>query len=428
MKEKNIFKEMHRIVAGDHMVLLYDDETDDSNVSVIVSYILSRIEKNEKCFYITGYFDTKNIIEQLKQHIDVDKVIEKGQLVILDKKDAYFIDGRFDPKKMIQLLKELSSKALDEGYNAFAITGELSWLLSDKDGFKRIMEYEYLLNQEIFSNCPISAICRYNMKKFSSSMIKNIIEVHPILIWKGQVHENPFYIDLVDTHNVDVEEYQVKSMLDTIENFTYTKSRFKNEIQDRDKQYQQLQLSVLKDMVVTLTSFLEIHDVYTKHHSQNVAKLSRDIAQNMGLSDYSISQIYYAGLVHDIGKAIIPKEIINKTDKLTFDEYETVKKHPLYAYEVLINSSELKEIATIVLQHHERWDGNGYPNGVSKNDISLEARIISIADTFDAMTSDRPYRKAFDKEIAIQEIIDNAGTQFDPEIAILAVEKVFSLN
>jgi HD-GYP domain-containing protein (c-di-GMP phosphodiesterase class II) len=181
-------------------------------------------------------------------------------------------------------------------------------------------------------------------------------------------------------------------------------------------------------MVVTLTSFLEIHDVYTKYHSQNVAKLSRDIAQNMGLSDYSFSQIYYAGLVHDIGKAIIPKGIINKNGKLTFDEYETVKKHPLYAYEVLINSSELKEIATIVLQHHERWDGNGYPNGVSKNDISLEARIISIADTFDAMTSDRPYRKAFDKEIAIQEIIDNAGTQFDPEIAILAVEKVFSLN
>jgi hypothetical protein len=230
MKEKNIFKEMYRIVAGDHMVLLYDDETDDSNVSVIVSYILSRIEKNEKCFYITANFDTKNIIEQLKQYIDVDKVIEKGQLVILDKKEAYIIDGRFDPKKMIQLLKELSSTALDEGYNAFAITGELSWLLSDKDGFKRIMEYEYLLNQEIFSSYPVSAICRYNINKFSSSMIKNIIEVHPILIWKGQVHENPFYIDLVDTDNVDVEEYQVKSMLDTIENFTYTKSRFKNEI------------------------------------------------------------------------------------------------------------------------------------------------------------------------------------------------------
>ena len=425
MKSEKIYKEMQQIVAGDHMVLLYDDEKDFSNILVIVSYIISRIKRNDKCYYVIGDFDTNLLIKELRKHIDLDSVIKKGQLSILEKNETYSKEGKFDPTKMINMLKTLTNQAINEGYNGFAFTGELSWVLEEDDGFKRIMEYEYLLNKEIFSTYSVSAICRYNINKFSSSMIKNIIEVHPLIIWKAKVHENPFYVDLVDTNEVDVDKYHVISMLDTIENYSFTKSRFKNEIQDKERKYQELQLNVLKNMVVTLTSFLEIHDEYTKHHSENVANLARLIAQKMGLSDFEISQIYFAGLVHDIGKAIIPNEIINKKGKLTFDEYETVKKHPIYAFDVLVNSPELKKIAKIVLQHHERWDGKGYPNGVKNEEISLEARIISIADTFDAMTSDRPYRKAFGKEVAIKEIKDKAGSQFDPKLAVFSVEKVF---
>jgi HD-GYP domain-containing protein (c-di-GMP phosphodiesterase class II) len=171
---------------------------------------------------------------------------------------------------------------------------------------------------------------------------------------------------------------------------------------------------------------LEIHDEYTKHHSQNVANIAQMIAEEMNFSQKAIVQIYYAGLVHDIGKALVPIEIINKKVKLTVAEYEIVKDHPLNAYKALVNTEALNYIANIVLQHHERWDGMGYPNGIMGKDIYLESRILAIADSYDAMTSDRPYRSAFSTQVAIEEIRNNAGTQFDPDIAIIAIEKVFN--
>ncbi len=422
-----LLEKMNQIVAGDHMVLLYDDKDVNMNINVIATYIISRINKNEKCFYIDGEIDIELILNRLRISIDVDQAIKSGQLSILSKNDAYSKEGKFVPKKMISLIKKLALDAIEEGYNAFAITGEISWVLDYEDGFERIMNYEYLLNDQIFGFYPVSAICRYNINKFSSKMIKNVIEVHPIIIWNGQVHENPFYFSIVNTENLDIQKFQVESMLKAIEEFTHVKSRFRDKIEIQENKYQKLQLEVLQNMIVTLTDLLEIHDVYTKNHSQKVATIARLIAEKMGLSQQSISQIYYAGLVHDIGKALIPKSIINKNEKLTYDEYEIVKTHPTIAYKALVNSKELNFIANIVLEHHERWDGKGYPSGIKGDAIRLESRILALADSYDAMTSDRPYRKAFTTQKAIIEIRENAGKQFDPNIAIFAIENVFNL-
>jgi putative nucleotidyltransferase with HDIG domain len=326
---------------------------------------------------------------------------------------------------MIALLKQLADEAIANGYNAFGITGEISWVLDYDDGFERIMNYEYLLNEEIFGSYPVSAICRYNINKFSNSMLKNIIEVHPIIIWKGQVHDNPFYFSVINTENIDIEKYQLDSMLKAIENFTIDKSRFRDTLEIQELKYQKLQLNVLKNMVFTLTGLLGIHDKYTENHSQNVANLARSIAENMNFSQLEVSQIYYAGLVHDIGKALIPVEIITKNGKLTKEEYDKVKEHPTIGYRALSNSKELTSIAKFVLSHHERWDGKGYPNGLKEEEICIESRILAIADSFDAMTTDRPYRKAFSIDEAINEIENNIGNQFDPEIARVAIDKVF---
>ena len=425
MNKEYIRNNMNRILAGDHMVLLYDDSTTEENIFEVASYIISRINRNEKCYYIAGDIDTNLLKKELSNLIDLEKYLNNGQLSILEKEEAYSKDGKFDPNKMIELIKSLTDEALAQGYNAFAITGEISWVLEYNDGFEMIMHYEYLLNKEIFTNYPVSAICRYNINKFSPQMIKNIIEVHPIIIYKGEIHENPFYFDVISIDNLDIDEYQVKSMLSAIQKYSLDRTRFIDELKNKEEKYHELQLSVLKNMVVTLTGLLEIHDEYTKDHSQNVANYSKLIAQAMNLSLSDISKIYYSGLVHDIGKAIIPKEILNKNGKLTDEEYLIVKKHPTYAYQALVQNNELFEISKIVLQHHERWDGFGYPNGLKEQEITIEARIIAIADSFDAMTSNRPYRKAFTKEQAINEILDKLGSQFDPVIGRLAVEEVF---
>ena len=428
MKKVYMYSKMNQIISKDHMVLLYDNtEVDnDSNIDVIVAYILSRIERNEKCLYIQGDLNTQLILDKLNKAIDLESVLEKQKLSILTKEDAYSKEGSFNARKMIDLIKVLSNDAIKAGFNGLAITGELSWILKYPDGFSRIMEYEYLLNEEIFSSYPVSAICRYNIDKFSNAMIKNIIEVHPIIIYKGSIHENPFYFEVVNSNNLDIDKFQVDSMLKAIEKFTFTKSRFRSELEIKEKQYQELQLNVLKNMIITLTDFLEVHDIYTKKHSQKVANYAKEIAIAMNFSEYSINQVYYSGLVHDIGKTLIPKDILNKNGKLNDEEYSIVKEHPFNAYKALAKNKELENIANIVLEHHERWDGFGYPNHVKGENINIEARILALADTFDAMTSNRPYRKAFTKEYAIKEIKDKAGTQFDPTIAKVAVENVFT--
>lgn len=425
MKSLKIFDKMDKIIPSDHMVLLYDEKDVELNINIIVAYITSRINRNEKCFFIKGDIDSNLILKKLDEHIDLSKSIDNGIFVILDKSEAYSKTGKFEARKMIDLLKELSREAIKEGYSGIGITGEISWVLQYEDGFDRIMNYEYLLNEEIFSEFPVSAICRYNINAFSNEMIRNIIEVHPIIIYNGEIHENPFYFDLVDSENVDIEKFHVKAMLNRIEEFSLVKSRFTIELKTKEKEYQDLQLSTLSNMVSTLVGLLELHDEYTKNHSNNVARYARKIAIAMELSEYEISQIYYAGLVHDIGKALIPKEVLNKKGKLTDEEYELVKQHPTTAYKALIHSEALNNIANIVIQHHERWDGKGYPNRIKGNNIELGARILAIADTYDAMTSNRPYRKAFSKYIAINEINEQSGFQFDPEIVDIALMKVF---
>jgi putative nucleotidyltransferase with HDIG domain len=146
------------------------------------------------------------------------------------------------------------------------------------------------------------------------------------------------------------------------------------------------------------------------------------LAEKMNFSDREISTVKWAGLVHDIGKILIPNEILKKPTKLNEAEYALIKKHPEYGAKVLFASEEVKEVATIVNYHHERWDGTGYPEGLKGEEIPLVSRVISVADAFDAMISDRPYRKGLSIHNAREEIRKNSGTQFDPEIVEIFLE------
>ncbi|QTA38855.1 HD-GYP domain-containing protein [Thermosipho ferrireducens] len=171
-----------------------------------------------------------------------------------------------------------------------------------------------------------------------------------------------------------------------------------------------------KDLLLSMIKILEYYDKHTKGHSVRVAELSANIAEKMGLSDQDIKDAYWAGLVHDIGKIAIPINILNKEGRLTQEEYEIVKKHPIYGFDFLTTSSNLRKIAEYVYHHHERWDGKGYPAGLEKKMIPLISRIIAVADSWDAMTSPRSYRNPLPYNIALQELVYNMGKQFDPAV------------
>jgi diguanylate cyclase (GGDEF)-like protein/putative nucleotidyltransferase with HDIG domain len=160
-----------------------------------------------------------------------------------------------------------------------------------------------------------------------------------------------------------------------------------------------------------------------ENHSKRVRELATKIAKAMNLSQHQIDDISTLGLLHDIGKIIVSGEILEKPGRLNEEEYEEIKKHPSIGYRMLKTISEFSSIADGVLMHHERWDGKGYPTGISGEEIPIEARIIAIADAYDAMISSRPYRKegmSFEK--ARQELMDCAGTQFDPSIIELMIK------
>jgi len=183
---------------------------------------------------------------------------------------------------------------------------------------------------------------------------------------------------------------------------------------------------MLDQAIETLAYTIDAKDRYTKGHSFRVAKYSRQIAKLQGQNDEDCRKIYLAGLLHDIGKISIRDEIINKNGKLTNEEYEQIKKHPVNGGRILEKMMDFPFLQEGALYHHERYDGNGYPKGLKGNEIPEMARIIAVADAYDAMTSYRSYRKVMDQAIVKQEIWKGMGTQFDPFFAKLMISLIDS--
>lgn len=161
-------------------------------------------------------------------------------------------------------------------------------------------------------------------------------------------------------------------------------------------------------------------------HSNRVSRICQAIASKMNMDKDAVNKMKIAGLIHDIGKIGVDERILNKPGNLTIDERGHIERHPEIGWRLLSSTDEFSELAKFVLSHHENWDGSGYPNGLKGEAIPLEARIISVADTYDAMTSERSYRNKMDKEEAVKELKMCSGTQFDPEIVDVFVNQVLS--
>jgi len=165
-----------------------------------------------------------------------------------------------------------------------------------------------------------------------------------------------------------------------------------------------------------LVSALDFREHETQFHSKRVASYAVRLARELGVKDEELKYIYWGGLLHDIGKIGVSDSILLKPGALTDEEWEEMKRHPEIGYRIIENIDFLGPAKDIVLYHHERWDGKGYPLGLSGENIPFYARIFSVIDALDAITTDRPYRKAQSFTKALQEIKRCSGTQFDPEV------------
>ncbi len=206
-------------------------------------------------------------------------------------------------------------------------------------------------------------------------------------------------------------EESINKVIQSAENFMYRKKLL---------EHKSLHSSIIYSIQATL--YEKSHE--TEKHAERLSKLSKKLGNILGLRDKEMDELELLSMLHDIGKIGIDDSILTKSTGLSDDEWHEMKKHSEIGYRIAIAAPELRHIAEYILCHHERWDGKGYPQGLSGKEIPVLSRIISIVDSYDAMTNDRVYRKAITKEQAIAEILANAGTQFDPEIAKLFVEKV----
>ena len=185
--------------------------------------------------------------------------------------------------------------------------------------------------------------------------------------------------------------------------------RYMNETINAHKEVKTLSVEVMEALAHTI----DAKDEYTRGHSTRVANYSRMIARKMNLSEKQCDNIYYMALLHDIGKIGVANSIINKPARLTAEEYDEIKRHPLTGFEILSEIHSRPDLATGARWHHERYDGKGYPDGLKMSDIPLEARIIAVADAYDAMTSNRSYRKYLGQDVVRKEIETNINIQFD---------------
>jgi len=190
-------------------------------------------------------------------------------------------------------------------------------------------------------------------------------------------------------------------------------------ITDATKKYEDrlyLNKKQIMNTVIAIGDMVEKRDLYTSRHQKKVAYLASKIAEEIGLCKEQVESIYVSGLLHDIGKIGIPSEILTKPDKLSNLEFEIIKSHVNIAYDILCKIEFPWPISKIVLQHHEKINGTGYPNGLKEEEILLEAKILSVADVVEAITSHRPYRQALGIAYAINEITNCAGVYYDPKV------------
>lgn len=345
----------------------------------------------------------------------LEKIKEKNEISSSLVQTFNILNADLDIKGIIKNVIKLAPKYLKfDKLIIFLYGGKSSEIIfSNSFGFnyqeERLLEKSFKINNPDISSEKYPIIIddknKYNLfsKDFSDALdIQNAvlipisIEKHLFAIIIGGYNGNR----LISSHDI----LFLKGLSDAIAIV------MKNAISIESIQH------LLTDTITSFALILDTKSAWTRGHAQRVTNYAHAIGIKIGLDENELKNLYLGGLLHDIGKIGISDTILDKPDKLTKEEFDIVKKHPVQGSLILSAIKQFADILSIVKYHHERYDGEGYPDGKKGAEIPFNARILCVADAYDAMTEDRPYRKALKKEIAIKELKQCSSTQFDPEI------------
>lgn len=252
---------------------------------------------------------------------------------------------------------------------------------------------------------------------------RNYKDYPAIVVIKNVTNEVLFYHSLQQSRN-EIQLLQ-HELIDKNKKLDRINTELEAKVSERTKQYQEsseLAQRLLLQTVDALSCALELRDPYTTGHQQRVARLASAIAVNMGLDEHTVEGIRLAGLLHDIGKIYVPSEFLTKPGILPEEELNVIKTHPLRGFEILKDIEFPWPIAAYVIQHHEKIDGSGYPFGLEKDEILFESKILCVADVFDAMTTNRPYRISPGIQQAFEELREFKGIRYEPAIVDVCID------
>lgn len=260
----------------------------------------------------------------------------------------------------------------------------------------------------------IETSVKNSFKRVNLTFLKSISNYAAVAMDKSRLF-NDVYAQKQEIEALYEETAAVNEKLnDNIENL--------NKVKEELLKYSESLNTGYIQTVMSLVNAIEAKDEYTSGHCQRVMEIACEIASYMNLSEDLIKDLRYAAILHDIGKIGIQAQVLNKPERLSEEEFSEIKKHPLISFNILKGVDFLGNGLNAILEHHEKYNGSGYPNGLKGEEISLLGRILCIADAFDAMTSDRPYRRAMCMENAINEIERCKGIQFDPYISDIFIK------
>lgn len=399
----------------------YDDISFLDSVGSVCSIAVKNSRLYEKAWYearideLTGLLNRKYFYEILNK--EFEKCGKQSLALILVNLDDFKLYNQLYGNKhgdaaLRRVGAILKATVGSSGYVARCSGKEFAVILPmfDTLGAKRIAEtilhqisvMNRNMDDDCFATSSLTASCGICTAPFGASTVKELVDNADMAVY--QVKRKGKNGILVTTGSSVIEGVQ-KSSDDMLKQRTDIYTEYASTI-------------------YALTAAIDTKDHYTFNHSENVEYYATGLAYAMGLNEDSMEIIREAALLHDVGKIGIPEEILNKTSRLTDEEFDVMKGHVMNSVGIIRHLPSLDYVIPAVVSHHERWDGRGYPRMLRGEEIPLFGRILCIADSFDAMTSKRSYKEAFSTEYALKELVENSGTQFDPHLAEIFAELV----
>jgi PAS domain S-box-containing protein/putative nucleotidyltransferase with HDIG domain len=418
--------------------------TDSRVINENISYdYIEKIMKDDKELYFRIYKipielseDSKEILVIAQDITDLEnmksEIEEKNKMLILDNEELIHLNGETnrlanDFERVIKLITGSLEYQDDEEYlkNVFELSlnfissADSGVVFKCEDNIATLIESKEvnnkIYNMKILNTIKLNMPVKNEVKVIFSEegvLVNKIVNSIRVGFYYGNNLVGGMSLDITNNKKIfNDQDIRLFRSISILVNNHYTNKRI-SEVHNNTQ----------NSIIISLVKMLELFDSYTKGHSEKVAELSKKMAIKMNVED--VMSAYWAGMVHDIGKILVDREILNKSSNLNFKEYEIIKMHSYWGYQVLSKSEELKDIAKYVLHHHERYDGMGYPNGLKGEEIPIISQIISVADSYDTMVSKRAYKKPLSVPEALQELIDNKGLQFSPEVVDVFVNDI----